>query len=660
MPLKQKLFGCFLLLLTASTFHSQTSVIDSLKRVEKAATVDSTRLNIFCALGREYRFTDPSKSLVYYSSALALANKLALKNKVGFIYHCMGLLYLNQGSYPDALQYFLKALKVREAIRDTLGIANSLNRIGLVYYAQQDFNSAKKYYGQVLEIGKQSGDTATIAMAYGNLGSVYKDIGQRDEALKATLKALKLYEALRDSEEIAGKLNNIGLIYIDQAKYDLALANFLKSLAICESIGDKITAAETYVNIGFVYEMQGNYNESVKFRNKAVRIAREVNYAYILKAAYAGLITSHIKLKDPQAEKYFDLYTAVSDSIYSSENAQKIAEMQTKYETEKKEQEIQLQNLRIGKNEAELKKQQTLIYSGLIGLIFVVALTFFIYRSYMQKKKANLLLASQNAEIQHQKALVDEKNKNITDSINYAKRIQEAILPTIQSLNATLKDGFVLYLPKDIVAGDFYWMEKHNNRIYFAAADCTGHGVPGALVSVICSNALSKALLEDGIEDTGKLLDRTRDLVISRFAKSDREVKDGMDISLCSLDMERRELQWSGANNPLWIIRKGSDEIVELKPDKQPIGTYAENKPFTTHNIRLQEGDTLYVFTDGYADQFGGADGKKFKYKQLKDLLVKNVSLTMHEQREKLKSHFESWRGTNEQVDDVCVIGLRV
>ena len=285
----------------------------------------------------------------------------------------------------------------------------------------------------------------------------------------------------------------------------------------------------------------------------------------------------------------------------------------------------------------------------------------------MKKIKEN----QKNAEITYQKEALEEKNKEISDSIKYAKRIQEAILPSRYSISDNLKNGFVFFKPKDIVSGDFYWLENLSNPsnkeaiVYFAAADCTGHGVPGALVSVVCSNALSKALLEEHISDTGKLLDRTRELVVKRFEKSEEDVKDGMDISLCKLDLTNFQnnsgkaiLQWSGANNPLWIIR--NNELLEYKPDKQPIGKTDNPQPFTAHTIDLTKNDTLYIFTDGYQDQFGGEKGKKFKTSQLKQLLLSLQENTMSEQKELLNEAFNKWKGNEEQVDDVCIIGVRV
>ena len=261
-------------------------------------------------------------------------------------------------------------------------------------------------------------------------------------------------------------------------------------------------------------------------------------------------------------------------------------------------------------------------------------------------------------EIEEQKELVEEKQKDILDSITYAKRLQDAILPPVSFIKKFLPDSFLVYKPKDIVAGDFYWMERSDDNILIAAADCTGHGVPGALVSVVCSNALNRTVKEFHITEPGKILDKVRELVLETFEKSESNVQDGMDISLCCINTKTNEVQWSGAYNSLWYIQNGA--IHEVSADKQPIGKNDKPVPFNTHKLNLQKGDTLYLFTDGYADQFGGPKGKKFKYKQMEELLLANASKPMDEQKDVLENTLEKWKGTLEQVDDILIIGIRV
>lgn len=273
-------------------------------------------------------------------------------------------------------------------------------------------------------------------------------------------------------------------------------------------------------------------------------------------------------------------------------------------------------------------------------------------------------ISNQKKIVEHQKELVQEKQKEIIDSITYAKRLQQAILPPQHFISKHLPDNFVFYQPKDIVAGDFYWMHVEGDLIFIAAADSTGHGVPGAMVSIVCSNALEKAVNEFGLTDTGKILDKTTNLVLETFAKSGEEIKDGMDISLLCFNKKLRQITWSGANNQLWYIvnsaETGKVELNEIKADKQPIGKSDHRKDFITHRVIWEEGTLFYLMTDGLPDQFGGPKGKKFKYKQLQELLMVNSMMSLNEQKEILFQQFTAWKGDLEQVDDVTIIGIRI
>ena len=248
-------------------------------------------------------------------------------------------------------------------------------------------------------------------------------------------------------------------------------------------------------------------------------------------------------------------------------------------------------------------------------------------------------------------------HKEILDSISYAKRLQNAILPPLSEINENIPNSFIIYKPKDIVAGDFYWAEKTTNFYFIAAADCTGHGVPGAMVSMVCINALNRTVNELGIIETGKILDKVRELLLDVFKKSGEEIKDGMDISLCRIDKTNNEIQWSGANNPLWFFK--NNELIEIKADKQPIGKSYDPKPFTSHIIKITSPIDFYMFTDGYADQFS-ASNKKMTKKKFKDLIIEIHDKPLDLQRRLVDDYFIGWKGNAEQIDDVCVIGIRV
>jgi hypothetical protein len=252
----------------------------------------------------------------------------------------------------------------------------------------------------------------------------------------------------------------------------------------------------------------------------------------------------------------------------------------------------------------------------------------------------------------------DTKNKEITDSINYAKRIQSAIMPEEKKILKTFPDSFVFYRPKDIVAGDFYWMVQTEQYNFIAVADCTGHGVPGAMVSVACSSALNRSLKEFGLTDPGKILDKSREIVIETFDEGGNVVYDGMDICLCRLDRRTGELQYSGANNSLYFFKNGT--LQEIKADKQPVARFYKTEDFTTRKVDVSKGDSIFLFTDGMPDQFGGPRRKKFMYKRFKELLENNATLSPQDQKTALSGAFESWKGDLEQIDDICIIGIRL
>jgi serine phosphatase RsbU (regulator of sigma subunit) len=268
-------------------------------------------------------------------------------------------------------------------------------------------------------------------------------------------------------------------------------------------------------------------------------------------------------------------------------------------------------------------------------------------------------VAARTQELQTQKDVVEEKNREIVDSINYALRLQKAIIPTEAKIKEALPESFVYFKPKDIVSGDFYWMNKVKEKVLIAAIDCTGHGVPGALVSIVGANGLNRCVKEFSLSQPAEILDKLTELVVETFESGEDAVKDGMDGAICLVDPEKRTLEYAGANNPLWIIRKETRELEEIKANKQPIGDFEFKVPFENHTFQFSEGDLIYIFSDGYVDQFGGPKGKKFKYKTLKNLLTDNQDLPLSEQRSLLHETFNEWKGELEQLDDVCVIGVR-
>lgn len=361
-----------------------------------------------------------------------------------------------------------------------------------------------------------------------------------------------------------------------------------------------------------------------------------------------------VKAQQTQLERDKKKLLAIQDEYAEIEKNLKEKELLVKEQNKT----IDAQGNEIITKDSTIEEQKSMIVLSIIFLIIVTILGALAYRSYRLKNKANATILAQKEEIEEQHQVLEEQHQEITDSINYAKRIQDAILPPLKLVKGYMPDSFILYKPKDIVAGDFYWMEGINNLIIFAAADCTGHGVPGAMVSVVCHNAMNRAVKEFMLIKPNEILDKTREIVLETFEKSDEDVNDGMDIALCSINTESKKLNFAGANNGLYLIR--NNEVTQIKPDKQPIGNYKDAKPFTNHEMDLQKGDVIYAFSDGYPDQFGGPKGKKFMYKPFRNLLLEIHKEPMDKQHNILLEAFEKWRGELEQIDDVCVIGVRI
>jgi serine phosphatase RsbU (regulator of sigma subunit) len=510
-------------------------------------------------------------------------------------------------------------------------------------------------------------------------------------------RASALHLELENYRGYSNVLNNLGLLSTDEGDDVTALGWYEKAMEYFLMVQNMEGVADTWRNKGAAYFNLGNFQKAQEACEKALAISEELEISESTLQACDCLrevfqTTGDFRKAFEFQKRYYDL----RDQLKGDENVMELTTMQLEHQfgqqmladsllAAQRESQLRLDQEILEKEKQQKQRETVLISIGGGIIIFSMALLLVnIQRSNQRKKKDNLLIKKQKEEVErqkevaeHQRELVEEKNKEILDSINYARRLQDAILPPQKLVKEYLPNSFILYKPKDIVAGDFYWMETVDDTIYFAAADCTGHGVPGAMVSVVCSNALTKAVMEDGLREPGEILDRTRDLVIKRFSKSEEGVRDGMDISWVALpsrpptvgSCHGMTLRWAGANNPLWIIRKNVDdmaqvdgvtELVEVKADKQPIGNYEDAKPFTTHQIALYPGDSLYIFSDGFHDQFGGEKGKKYKSANLKQFLLQICAKPHSEQRQLLIEEFDRWKGEIEQIDDVCIIGLAV
>jgi len=610
------------------------------------------------------------KAIENFSNSLKINEELGNKEDIANTLNNIGIIYKNQGNQAKAIDYYSRSLKIREEIDDKKGIATSLNNIGLIYHEQEDYEKALEYYNRCLQLNEKIEDKQGIATSLNNIGLIYHDQKNYDKALDYYSRCLKLKEEIGDKKSIATSLNNIGTFYNDQGNYEKSIEYQTKSLKIREEIGDKKGIATSLNTIGLIYKNQGKFTKAINYGERSLSIAREIGAPNEAAEAANALFKVYKEVnQNKKALEMYELYITLKDSIDSEKNRKEVIRQEYKYQYEKqavadsiKNEELQkVKDAQLAAQRAENKQQKMKSYFLYVGLFFTLFFGAFIFNRFRITKRQKGIIESQKKQVDMAFNKLDEKNQEILASINYAKRIQSAILPSDKLINEYLPDSFVLYKPKDIVAGDFYWLEYSNGTILFAAADCTGHGVPGAMVSVVCNNGLNRSVREYNLTNPGEILDKTREIVIHEFEKSEGEnsygeVRDGMDIALCSLNGDK--LYYAGAYNPLWIIRKGI--LLEAKADKQPIGKFDKQIPFTTHCFDLEKGDTIYLFSDGYADQFGGPKGKKFKTKAFLDLILSIQNEPMPNQKLLLNEAYENWRGNLEQIDDVCVIGVKI
>jgi serine phosphatase RsbU (regulator of sigma subunit)/Tfp pilus assembly protein PilF len=612
-----------------------------------------------------YKQSNYGKAIDYQENNLELNTEIGNEFGIATALNNLGLFHYEQGETAKAMAYYNKSLSRHEKAGNKIGIALALNNIGLIYQDQDELAEAIGYFKKGLLIEEEIGNKKGMALILNNLGEIYQEQGDYTKAIKSLNRSLSLQEEIGDRRVIAFSLESLGQIYQDKGETFKGLDYFTTSLSIQEEIGDKSGMAGVLNSIGGSYYGSGEYVKAKKYYKRSLDIAQEINNAIHTRNAAKSLWLVFKELGQfKESLKMYELYINTRDIINSEENQKAIIKQEYKIAYEKQAAADSVKAAEASKvadalllaERAENKRIEHRQYFLYAGLLLALLFGGIIYNRFKIANKQKAIIAEQKQKVDKAYVGLEVAHKEITDSIQYAKRIQSAILPPSKLVKECLPNSFVLYKPKDVVAGDFYWMEQKNGKVIFAAGDCTGHGVPGAMVSVVCNNGLNRSVREYGLTDPGEILDKTREIVISEFEKSEDDVQDGMDVALFSL--EGNTLQYAGAHNPLWLIRDG--EIIETKADKQPIGKYDKLSPFTTHTFELQKGDSIYVFSDGFVDQFGGKKEKKFKSKAFKELLISIQDQSMEDQQKIVDEAFENWRGDLEQVDDVCVIGVKV
>lgn len=597
----------------------------------------------------------------------------------------MGTCSFHSGNQQDALNYFDKSYKLASKIGDQQHSVLALNNLAGLYYHQNNIQKAKEVTLKVISLDSIMDNKNQYAAHLGNLASLYVAENNREKALNTLSKVLITQRELGATTDIMLTLTNIGDIQVAQGNYKEALACYNEALPLAEVSDNKLRTIATLRGIAKINLYTNQLKQAEIAGLKAVKLSQEFGYVLETQTSAKTLSKIYKAKKDyRKALEYNELYHLMKDSIVNEANKEAIYQQQYRLEYEVKaaaDSVMQTEALKVKKAENDLQKstiaaqntQKWYLFGGLVLLALFGAVMFNRFRI---TKKQSDIIEEQRLDAVLQKETIEKAHGEILESITYAKRLQDAILPKQEEINSHIPENYVLFKPKETVSGDFYWFEHINDVNYIAVADCTGHGVPGALVSVVCANALDRSVNEFKLKEPAEILNKTRELVIQTFAKSGENIKDGMDITFCAITQDGK-LMYSGANNPLWIVKKTEDvseidkvwknniiedefSLIETKANKQPIGLYERMIPFEQHTISLQKGDTIYLFTDGFPDQFGGEKGKKFKYKPFKNLLLDISQKPTAMQHQLILDCFNSWKGAEEQVDDVCIIGVRL
>lgn len=610
------------------------------------------------------------KGRINFSKAYSLFEELGDEMGMGFCGNSFGEMLTTEGAYDDALTELFKAKQHFENAGYSAGVAWVHNNIGVVHNYQENYKEALKYFNEALK----TADDVRSGDAWLYITMTYLDMEQYAEAEKSVVKALELAKKNQDAYVLADCYRSLGRIEAFYGKNPEALKHLEEARELKKMLEDDQGWSILANEIGGLFLKTNQLDSALSHIREAWAVSNTAGIRLEMSNSSLGLsnVFNRMQLYD-SAYYYLAKHKEIDDILEGEEAGKKLAELEASLAAKQRDLEHQNEiKIQETQRKAEKKEKQLMLGAGVIVIVLLVLFSVFMVSRFRMKQRANKQLEAFNKEILHQRDIIEEKNKDIMDSIKYAKRIQEAILPSDKVIRKVLNQHFVLYKPKDIVSGDFYWatevqLPTGNNGILIAAVDCTGHGVPGAMVSVVGYNGLNRAVQEYRLIHPAEILDKLTELVEETFSKHDSEVRDGMDISLCLVDMDNCRMEWAGANNPVWVVRNG--ELTETKANKQPIGRYEGRKPFDNQEYNLERGDVVYIFTDGYQDQFGGPGQKKFKASKMKEMFSEIYNTPMDEQQNFINQTIEQWRhcpqedGTIEEVeqlDDICIIAFRM
>ncbi len=642
-------------------------------------TADTIQLRAYYNICQNYELSSADSVLKYADLQLKLATKINYPTQIIRAHIYFGIAYVRLFKFNNALTHYLKARELVEK-RNTGELSPLLGQIGYIYLRLNRKSEAYKYFKQQQSISILEKNYEGYLNCVVNLADYYNTNNSLDSSINLLQQGLKIARKYKFRSNEVVIIDNIANAYYakaidsDDRSYFKLVEQYADS-ALTLHFEDKDSSAIFYIYglLGALNKDLKNYKKSEDYYNQYVSYSQRTKDIVNLKIAIDEMsLLFADQGKFNKAYQYRLMYDSINRLYMDEEAHRQVSELNTKYETEKKEEQ---NALLIKKDELSTKtinQQKTINAFIIISLVVSILFGIFMFRIYRQKKNAHILISKQKeeveqkqVEIEFQKGVIEEKQTEIVDSINYAKRIQYALLPTDKILAANLREHFILFKPKDIVSGDFYWATEHNDSFYMAVCDSTGHGVPGAFMSLLNIGFLSEAIKEKNILAPNEILNYVRERLIENISQDGGQ--DGMDCILVKIefassfnkDRSVKRITYSAANNAPILI--SNNEMHELQKDKMPVGKGLKTTSFTLHEIKdFKNEETLYLYTDGYADQFGGPEAKKFKSRRLNELLLSICNKPFNEQQNMLNTEFISWKGPLEQIDDVCVIGIKI
>ncbi|RLD79677.1 MAG: hypothetical protein DRJ07_11415 [Bacteroidetes bacterium] len=690
----------------SSVISQDYTPIDSLKNLLNQLD-DQAKVDIYLQLSWKLRNSEPESAIKYGKQAINLADEINYKLGIVKAYSFTGVAYRNTGNYPEAFDFYFKGLELAKKYNILEQQGYAYLNLGNLYLYQKNHIEAIINIKNALGIANTISNKEMVSYCYLNLGRTQLLNGNFELAEEHFLSSLKIRKVMNDTGKIAVSFKYLADVYAAQGNFEQAITYYDKSLERITKNNDLDLLADIYNKTASLFLSQNNLIKSKNNATKSLAVSKEIGSKLRIRDAYQTLAQIHrAKANYKEATHSLEMVLKYNDSLFNKELSEKILSIQYSREQERKQNQINLLN-------AEKENQGAFIIVLGIALLLGVFFLIISFRLNLLRKKANIQLESQkgdvllkneelnnqneeiktiadslteaNIEISLQKEEIEKSHEQITSSINYAKRIQSAILPDEDSLSNLFSEHLVFFKAKKIVSGDFYWVKKTKSYTIMVVADCTGHGVPGAFLSMLGITLLNEIVRRTDMVKASSVLDELRAQIKLTLKQTGKyyENKDGMDLAICFFDTESMQMQYSGANNPVYILRKNVQEsnlkmaenekiklhqpdnnndynLIEIKPDRQPIGSYVKEFPFTNIEFSLQKNDSVFLFSDGYYDQFSGETGKKFNNARFRKLLVSMADKKMGKQQEILEKTFNNWKKEKEQVDDVMVLGIRV